>query len=64
MDVRECKTSAEARSYGFSTVQWLRAFTFTEHAAREDRQRCRQRRWQDAVLPMWEDSYGVATPAT
>ena len=39
MTVRDCKTSADARANGFSTIQWLRAFTFAEHAAREDQRR-------------------------
>ena len=31
MTIRDCKTSEEARANGFSTLQWLRAFTFAEH---------------------------------
>lgn len=32
--LRTFASSSEARAAGFSTLQWLRAFTFTEHAAR------------------------------
>jgi len=55
MAVRDCKTSAEARANGFSTIQWLRAFTFAEHAARESLRIRQQRYWQDATFPAWEE---------
>ena len=55
MTIRDCKTAEEARANGFSTLQWLRAFTFAEHAARQDRQLRRQRDWQDAIFPAWEE---------
>ena len=34
--LRAFTSSAAARAAGFSTLQWLRAFTFAEHAARLD----------------------------
>jgi hypothetical protein len=38
-NIRDFATSAEARAAGFTTLQWLRAFTFNEHAARIERDR-------------------------
>ena len=35
-NIRSFTSSAQARAAGFSTLQWLRAFTFAEHAARID----------------------------
>lgn len=55
MTIRDCKTSADARANGFSTIQWLRAFTFAEHAAREDQRRSQQQERQDAIFPSWEE---------
>ena len=55
MTIRDCKTSEEARANGFSTLQWLRAFTFAEHSARKDRRQRLQREWQDAIFPAWEE---------
>jgi hypothetical protein len=34
--LRSFTSSAAARAAGFSTLQWLRAFSFAEHAARAD----------------------------
>jgi hypothetical protein len=42
--VRQFNSSAEARAAGFSTIQWLRAFSFAEHAARIER---------DHAAPKW-----------
>ena len=43
-NIRDFAASAEARAAGFTTLQWLRAFTFAEHAARID---------QNKALPKW-----------
>lgn len=34
--LRSFTSSSQARAAGFSTLSWLRAFTFAEHAARID----------------------------
>ena len=36
ISARDFASSAEAEANGFTVVQWLRAFTFNEHAARID----------------------------
>jgi len=38
-DARQFRTAADARAAGLSTLQWLRAFSFAEHAARIERDR-------------------------
>lgn len=46
INIRDYKSSAEARANGFSTLEWLRAFTFAEHAARIDNSNNQPKWWQ------------------
>ena len=52
MNIRDFKSSAEARAAGFSTLQWLRAFTFNEHAARIKRDRL----LKEAEYATWDEA--------
>ncbi len=46
--LRTFQDSATARAAGFSTIQWLRAFSFNEHAAHIERARVmNETAWED-----------------
>jgi hypothetical protein len=51
--IRTFNSSVEARAAGFSTIEWLRAFTFNEHCAFIDAERKVRDMVQTAIFPAW-----------
>jgi hypothetical protein len=45
---RDFTSSAAAEAWGFRVIDWLRAFSFNEHAARIDADRALPRWWEAA----------------
>ena len=57
-NIRAFASSAEARTAGFTTLRWLRAFSFNEHAARiaQDRACAGISWWEVEALETWYDT--------